>query len=107
MGTWPALAHSRDCWLTQLMKTRAAWFLFWSGALEVGSTNWCEPEYDALVEEAEIARRKAAGTPPVPESRTPWEELYREKVGQLAEGAVLELAVKYRGTSGETPRHNH
>ena len=62
---------------------------------------------DALVEEAEIARRKNAGMPPVPQSRTPWEELYREKAGQLAEGGVLEMAVKYRGTSQETPRHNH
>jgi dihydroxy-acid dehydratase len=62
---------------------------------------------DALVEDAEIARRKAAGAPPIPQSRTPWEELYREKAGQLAEGGVLEMAVKYRGTSRETPRHNH
>ena len=62
---------------------------------------------DALVDETEIARRAAAGPPPVPESRTPWEEIYREKVGQLAEGGVLEMAVKYRGTSEETPRHNH
>ncbi|ACG78875.1 dehydratase, IlvD/Edd family [Phenylobacterium zucineum HLK1] len=62
---------------------------------------------DALVDEAEIARRKAEAPPPVPESRTPWEELYREKTGQLAEGAVLEMAVKYRGVSAKTPRHNH
>ena len=26
--------------------------------------------------------------PPVPESNTPWEELYREKTGQLSTGAV-------------------
>jgi dihydroxy-acid dehydratase len=62
---------------------------------------------DALVEEAEIARRKTVGAPPIPPSRTPWEELYREKAGQLAAGGVLEMAVKYRGTSSETPRHNH
>jgi dihydroxy-acid dehydratase len=62
---------------------------------------------DALVEEAEIARRKTVGVPPIPPSRTPWEELYREKAGQLAAGGVLEMAVKYRGTSSETPRHNH
>jgi dihydroxyacid dehydratase/phosphogluconate dehydratase len=62
---------------------------------------------DALVDEAEIARRKAEPPPPVPESNTPWEELYREKTGQLADGAVLEFAVKYRGTSAKTPRHNH
>jgi dihydroxy-acid dehydratase len=62
---------------------------------------------DALVDEAEIARRKAEAQPPVPDSATPWEELYREKTGQLADGAVLEMAVKYCGTSAKTPRHNH
>jgi dihydroxy-acid dehydratase len=62
---------------------------------------------DALVDEQEIARRKAEGPPPVPESQTPWEEIYREKTGQLAEGAVLEMALKYRRTSARTPRHNH
>ncbi len=62
---------------------------------------------DALVDEVEIARRKAEAPPPVPDSATPWEELYREKTGQLADGAVLEMAVKYRGTSAKTPRHNH
>jgi dihydroxyacid dehydratase/phosphogluconate dehydratase len=62
---------------------------------------------DALVDEAEIGRRKAEAPPPVPESNTPWEELYREKAGQLADGGVLEFAVKYRGTSAKTPRHNH
>jgi len=62
---------------------------------------------DALVDEAEIARRRAEGPPPVPESHTPWEELYREKTGQLGEGAVLEFAVKYRGVAARTPRHNH
>jgi dihydroxy-acid dehydratase len=62
---------------------------------------------DALVDEAEIARRKQEPAPPVPPSNTPWEELFREKTGQLAEGGVLEFAVKYRGTSKKTPRHNH
>lgn len=63
---------------------------------------------DALVDEAEIARRKTdLPEPPVPESQTPWEELYREKTGQLADGGVLEFALKYRQTSKKTPRHNH
>ena len=66
-----------------------------------------EGRCDALVDEAEIARRKAEPPPPVPESNTPWEELYREKTGQLAEGGVLEMAVRYRGTSNKVPRHNH
>ncbi|PZO92226.1 MAG: dihydroxy-acid dehydratase [Sphingomonas sanxanigenens] len=62
---------------------------------------------DALVDEAEIARRKLEGAPPVPESHTPWEEIYREKTGQLGDGAVLEMAIKYRGVAAKTPRHNH
>jgi len=62
---------------------------------------------NALVDDEEIARRKAEALPPVPPSNTPWEELFREKTGQLAEGGVLEFAVKYRGTSRKTPRHNH
>ena len=62
---------------------------------------------DALVSEEEIARRKTEAPPPIPASNTPWEELYREKTGQLSTGAVLEFAVKYRGTSAKVPRHNH
>lgn len=63
---------------------------------------------DALVDEAEIDRRRSDEAPPsVPASNTPWEELFREKTGQMAEGAVLEMAVKYRGIASKTPRHNH
>jgi dihydroxy-acid dehydratase len=62
---------------------------------------------DALVDETEIAHRQGEGLPPVPESNTPWEELYREKTGQLSEGGVMEMALKYRRTSEKTPRHNH
>jgi len=63
---------------------------------------------DALVGEAEIARRLAEEpAPPVPPSQTPWEELYREKTGQLGEGGVMEFALKYRGTARKLPRHNH
>ncbi|MFA6117797.1 MAG: IlvD/Edd family dehydratase [Sphingomonas sp.] len=62
---------------------------------------------DVLVDEAEIARRKGGPAPAFPSSNTPWEELYREKTGQLEDGAVLEMAVKYRGIAAKTPRHNH
>jgi dihydroxy-acid dehydratase len=70
--------------------------------IDLGAGRW-----DALVDEAEIARRKTETPPPIPPSNTPREELFREKTGQLAEGGVLEFAVKYRGTSNKTPRHNH
>ena len=63
---------------------------------------------DALVSDAEIARRKAESpAPPIPPSNTPWEELFREKTGQLGEGGVLDFALKYRGTAKKLPRHNH
>ena len=62
---------------------------------------------NALVSDEEIARRKSESPTPAPKSITPWEELYREKTGQLSTGAVLEFAVKYRGTSKKAPRHNH
>jgi len=63
---------------------------------------------DALLSEEEISRRKREdGVPPVPESRTPWQEIYRSQVGQLDSGAVLESAPKYRDIASETPRHNH
>jgi dihydroxy-acid dehydratase len=63
---------------------------------------------NALVDQEEIERRKKeCPPPPVPENNTPWEEIYREKTGQLSEGGVLEFALKYRGTSSRTPRHNH
>src|SRR5690606_1085993 len=62
---------------------------------------------DALVSDEEIARRKKEAPPPIPESATPWQELYRATAGQLDTGAVMELAVKYRGVARKTPRHNH
>ena len=62
---------------------------------------------DALVDDAEVERRRAALDFTPPESQTPWEELFREKTGQLGEGAVMDFAVRYRGTSRKLPRHNH
>jgi dihydroxy-acid dehydratase len=62
---------------------------------------------DMLVADDEIARRKQDGLPQIPESATPWQEIYRATVGQLDTGAAMELAVKYRGVAAKTPRHNH
>jgi dihydroxy-acid dehydratase len=62
---------------------------------------------DMLVPEEEIERRKKEGIPPYPESRTPWQEIYRDSVGQLDRGGVLEAALKYRCVASKTPRHNH
>jgi xylonate dehydratase len=62
---------------------------------------------DALVDAAEIARRRAEAPPAMPPSQTPWEELYRAHVGSLEGGAVLEFAVDYQKVGQRLPRHNH
>jgi dihydroxyacid dehydratase/phosphogluconate dehydratase len=65
---------------------------------------------DALVSPEEIARRQRdEAAPPIPESGSPWQEIYRKLTGQLAEGGVIGLAVKYFqiGHNDTIPRHNH
>ncbi|GAB6402978.1 IlvD/Edd family dehydratase [Pseudomonas sp. MHK4] len=63
-----------------------------------------------LVDEAEMARRRAEWTPNIPASQTPWQELYRQLVGQLSTGGCLEpatLHLRVIARSGGEPRHSH
>ena len=62
---------------------------------------------DILLPEEVLAERQAAHDPPALENHTPWEELYRAHVGQLAEGGCLEFATRYRRVAAEPPRHSH
>lgn len=62
---------------------------------------------DALVSPEEWERRRKAFQPVYPANQTPWQEIFREKVGQQSDGAVLELAVKYRSVVDAIPRDNH
>lgn len=62
---------------------------------------------DAVVPDAEWVTRRAAWTPPELVNETPWQELYRNHVGQLAEGGCLEFATNYHRTSRMLPRDNH
>jgi dihydroxy-acid dehydratase len=62
---------------------------------------------DVLLSETEIAGRRAEMHLPIAETQTPWQEFYREHVGQLEFGGVLEFAVKYRELGDKIPRHNH
>jgi dihydroxy-acid dehydratase len=62
---------------------------------------------DALVDPAEWDARVAAWEPPELRHQTPWEELYRAHVGQLAEGGCLELATAYQRVGELLPRDNH
>jgi xylonate dehydratase len=62
---------------------------------------------DVLLEDAELEARRKDAPPAIPGNQTPWQEIYRATVGQLHTGAVMELALKYRGVSDDMPRHNH
>jgi dihydroxy-acid dehydratase len=65
-----------------------------------------------LIPEAELAARRAAleksGGYKYPESQTPWQEIQRGLVDQLAQGMVLKPAVKYQRVAQKyVPRDNH
>ena len=65
-----------------------------------------------LVPDAELAQRRAAlekqGGYKYPPSQTPWQEIQRGMVDQLADGMVLKPAVKYhRVAQKSVPRDNH
>jgi dihydroxy-acid dehydratase len=67
---------------------------------------------DILISDAELTARRAAlqkdGGYHYPPSQTPWQEIQRAMVDQLAEGMVLEPAVKYQRVAQKfVPRDNH
>ena len=73
---------------------------------------------DILLPEAELAARRAAleaqledgGLSYVPASQTPWQEIQRGMVGQLAQGMLLEPAVRFQDIGHgprSIPRDNH
>jgi dihydroxy-acid dehydratase len=62
---------------------------------------------DAQVDASEWAARRAAWVPPELHHQTPWQELYRTHVGQLADGGCLELATAYQRIAKDLPRDNH
>jgi dihydroxy-acid dehydratase len=65
-----------------------------------------------LIPEAELAARRAtlekSGGYKYPESQTPWQEIQRGLVDQLAQGMVLKPAIKYQRVAQKyVPRDNH
>jgi dihydroxy-acid dehydratase len=67
---------------------------------------------DMLISAAELGERRAAlekaGGFKYPASQTPWQEIQRAMVDQLADGMVLKPAVKYHGVAQKfVPRDNH
>ncbi|MEO3413074.1 IlvD/Edd family dehydratase [Roseovarius sp. CAU 1744] len=62
---------------------------------------------NALVDAAEWQARIDAWEAPEIRSQTPWQEIYRTHVGQLANGGCLELATAYQKVGRDLPRDNH
>ena len=67
---------------------------------------------DILISKAELAERRARlqkqGGFKYPASQTPWQEIQRGMVDQLADGMVLKPAVKYQRVAQKSvPRDNH
>ena len=67
---------------------------------------------DILISKAELARRRVVletnGGYHFPASQTPWQEIQRAMVDQLADGMVLKPAVKFhRIAQKSVPRDNH
>jgi dihydroxy-acid dehydratase len=67
---------------------------------------------DILISAEELGRRRAAlareGGFHFPASQTPWQEIQRAMVEQLADGMVLTPAVKYQRVAQKSvPRDNH
>jgi dihydroxy-acid dehydratase len=70
-------------------------------------------EANILISADELTKRRADlnghGGYPIPKSQTPWQEIQRSMVAQLADGMVLEPAVKYQHVAKTMgiPRDNH
>lgn len=67
---------------------------------------------DMLVDDATLKARAeaimAAGGYKVPESQSPWQEIFRDYVGRFDEGMTLRGATKYQDISRKyMPRDNH
>lgn len=62
---------------------------------------------DAVVDDAEWKARQEAWEEPEIVNQTPWQEIYRRHVGQLADGGCLELATAYQKVARVLPRDNH
>jgi len=62
---------------------------------------------NALLDESELKKRREKLKSVIIEHQTPWQEIYRDTVGQLSQGGIIELAAKYRKIKKTIPRHSH
>jgi dihydroxy-acid dehydratase len=63
---------------------------------------------DLLIPDEELAERRCRLKLPEILSQTPWQDIYREHVGQLDQGAVFEQTIRYQRVSDlGVPRDSH
>jgi dihydroxy-acid dehydratase len=62
-----------------------------------------------LIDDDEMAKRREEWVPNFPASQTPWQEMYRQLVGQLSTGGCLEPATLHLKviSKDKPPRHSH
>jgi dihydroxy-acid dehydratase len=62
---------------------------------------------DVVLDESELQKRRDQLKINKIENQTPWQEIYRDTVGQLSGGGIIELAAKYQKIRKTIPRHSH
>lgn len=62
---------------------------------------------DALVPNDQWNARQPVGWENIPATATPWQQIYRQHVGQLNTGGCLDFACQFRNVCDQVPRHNH
>ena len=62
---------------------------------------------DVQLNETELQKRRDLLQLEETENQTPWQEIYRNTVGQLSGGGIIELAEKYKKIRHTIPRHSH
>ena len=62
---------------------------------------------NVLLEDHELKNRRKKIKNQKLENQSPWQEIYRNTVGQLSEGGIIKLAEKYKKIRNTIPRHSH
>ena len=62
---------------------------------------------DVMLDKSELQKRHDELKTEEIENQTPWQEIYRNTVGQLSSDGIIELAAKYRKIRNTIPRHSH
>ena len=66
-----------------------------------------EGTVNVLISDEELANRRENYKEPELNNQTPWQQLARERTGQLETGACLEFATCYHNVAAQLPRDNH